>query len=292
MLDPVGWPEPGAPDESTPEELDPGLTGADDRPVEGIENGFVAGYRIRFDEAGPDGRIRTSALLRYAQDVAWRHSEFLGFDRRWYTQRGRWWVVRAVDLEVLAPIPMGRTLRVSTAVIGHRRIWARRLGECRLADSTLAATVTTDWVILDDRGRLVRIPEDFGLSFSNPELPGDIARVGQVGDVPADAVELHVRVRPADLDPMGHVNNAVYLDWLEEALAAAGFGAPASALPRRCRLEYRASAAPSDEAVIRSWTTGETWQARISRADGVEFVRATGSPVGEMEPTRDRHATT
>src|SRR4051794_37374666 len=105
--------------------MDPGLSGASDRPVAGIDNGFVAGYRVRFDEAGPDGRIRTSALLRYAQDVAWRHSEALGFDRQWYVDRGLWWVVRAVDLEVLRPVGMGQTIRVSTAVTGHRRIWAR-----------------------------------------------------------------------------------------------------------------------------------------------------------------------
>src|SRR5258706_519260 len=160
MLDPAG--------DGAPAELDPGLTGSSARPVIGIDNGFVAGYRVRFDEAGADGRVRTSALLRYAQDVAWRHSEDLGFDRAWYAQRGRWWVARAVDLTMLAPISMGQTLRVSTAVIGHRRIWARRLTDCRFADGRPAATVTTDWVILDDRGRLVRIPDDFGLSFSNP----------------------------------------------------------------------------------------------------------------------------
>src|SRR2546421_11450211 len=111
MLDPVGWSESGEPDESGSDELDPGLTGAADRPVAGIDNGFVAGYRVRFDEAGPDGRIRTSALLRYAQDVAWRHSEALGFDRQRYVDRGLWWVVRAVDLEVLWPVGMGRTIR-------------------------------------------------------------------------------------------------------------------------------------------------------------------------------------
>src|SRR5438105_6851088 len=252
MLDSVGWPESGEPDGSGSDELDPGLTGAADRPVPGIDNGYVAGYRVRFDEAGPDGRIRTSALLRYAQDVAWRHSEHLGFDRRWYTRRGRWWVVRALDLEVREPIAMGRTLRVSTAVIGHRRIWARRLGECRLADGSLAASVTTDWVILDDRGRLVRIPEDFGLSFSNPELQGEIARVEQL-EPPTNAARLEIGLRGHDLDPMRHVNNAVYLDWIEEALVAAGFDAATTALPRRCRLEYRASAAPADAILVQSW---------------------------------------
>ena len=54
---------------------DPGLAGRQDRPVPGVDNGYVAGYRVRFDEAGADGRVRTGSLLRYAQDIAWRHSE-------------------------------------------------------------------------------------------------------------------------------------------------------------------------------------------------------------------------
>jgi medium-chain acyl-[acyl-carrier-protein] hydrolase len=275
MIDPGGWPDP---DGDVPAELDPGLVGGPARPVPGIDNGYVAGYRVRFDEASPDGLVRTAALLRYAQDVAWRHSEDLRFDRRWYTERGRWWVVRALELEVLAPISMGRTLRISTAVIGHRRIWARRLGECRLADGSLVAAVTTDWVILDARGRLVRIPEDFGLSFSNPELAGEILRVDQ-SEPPNDGARLEIHVRPQDLDPMGHVNNAAYLDWIEEVLAAAGREDAVSMLPRRLRLEYRASAEPGDSVVAVAWGSATGWNVGISRADGAELVRATGSPL-------------
>jgi len=251
--------------------IDPGLTGHSDRPVPGIDNGFVAGYRIRFDEAGPDGRIRTSALLRYAQDVAWRHSEALGFDRQWYVERGRWWVVRALDLEVLEPVAMGQTLRVSTAVIGHRRIWARRLADARVG--TLAARIVTDWVILDDAGRLVRIPQDFGLSFTNPELSGEILRVA-LPTAPPRASEIRFVVRQHDLDPMGHVNNAAYLDWVEEGLIAAG--ADVTALPRRARLEYLASAAPQDEIVVMTWREGGGWAVRIARAAGGELLRGIG----------------
>jgi medium-chain acyl-[acyl-carrier-protein] hydrolase len=280
MIDPHDWPEPSG---ETPADLDPGLVGAPARPVEGIDNGFVAGYRVRFDEAGPDGRVRTSALLRYAQDVAWRHSEDLGFDRRWYTQRGRWWVVRSAELEVTAPIAMGRTLRLSTAVIGHRRIWARRLGECRLVDGTLAAAVTTDWVILDDRGRLVRIPADFGLSFSNPELEGDIIRV-DLPEPPPDASRLDLKVRPHDLDPMGHVNNAIYVDWVEAVLAAGGHASALGALPRQLRLEYRASAEPGDDVIGTGWVTDRGWHVRLSRADGAELVRVSGTPTASSAP--------
>ena len=75
-----------------------------------VGTGFAADYRVRFDEAGPDGRIRTSTLLRYAQDVAWRHSEDLGFDRDWYAGRGLNWVARSGEPEVLGRVWLGAAL--------------------------------------------------------------------------------------------------------------------------------------------------------------------------------------
>jgi acyl-ACP thioesterase len=255
--------------------LDPGLTGQQARPIPGIDNGYLAGYRVRFDEAGANGLLRTSALLRYAQDVAWRHSEELGFDRAWYQERGLGWVVRGCELQVGEPIPIGHTLRVSTAVVGHRRIWARRLGECRLADGAVAATVTTDWVLLDARNRIVRIPADFGVAFTNPEVRSEILRVEAPTGAPAATLDL--RVRPSDLDPLDHVNNAVYVDWLEEALEAAGWADAIAVLPRTYRLEYLASAARGDEVAIALHGVADAWSATIRRADGADLVRAEGS---------------
>ncbi len=250
------------------------VRGRQDRPVEDIDNGYATGYRVRFDEAGADSRIRTSALLRYASDIAWRHSEDLGFDRTWYTERGRWWVVRAVELEVLAPITMGQTLRVATAVVGHRKIWARRRGEFGLPDGALAALVVADWVIVDERGRILRIPGDFGEAFPNPEMDGEIIRVA-APQAPPEAAQLPLRARPQDLDPMGHVNNAVYLDWIEEAIASAGDPDATRGVPRRIAIEYAASAEPGDALVATAWREGGTWWVRLTRVEGgVVVVRA------------------
>ena len=255
--------------------LDPGLTGQEARPVEGIDNGYLTGYRVRFDEAGPDGLVRASTLLRYAQDVAWRHSEHLGFDRGWYQERGLGWVVRGLDLALREPIPMGHTLRVTTAVVGHRRIWARRLGECRLADGRLAATVTTDWVLLDSRNRVVRIPADFGVAFTNPEVRSEIIRVASSDRDPDHSLAL--RVRASELDPLDHVNNAVYVDWLDEALHDAGWEG-ATLVPRQARIEYLASAARGDAVVVELFGEPSSWHAVIRRSDGLELVRASNRP--------------
>lgn len=254
--------------------IDPGLAGQSARPFPGVDNGYLAGYRVRFDEAGPDGAMRTSSLLRYAQDIAWLHSERMGFDRGWYQARGLGWVVRGVELAVHRPVPLGHILRVTTAVVGHRRIWARRLVECRLADGGLAARVTTDWVLIDGRNRIVRIPPDFGVAFMNPELDSEILRVPAPGGEPFQSESFRVRLR--DLDPLAHVNNAVYVDWLDEAVQSAGLRRT-SEPGVTWRVEYLASAARDDEVIVDLFGEPTAWVARIRRADGQDLVRASGT---------------
>jgi len=213
-------------------------------------------YRARFDECGPDGLVRSSAILRYAQDLAWIHSERLGFTRAWYAERHLAWVVRAAELVILAPLPLGVVISLSTEVIGFRRVWARRRTEGRLEDGTLALWGHTDWVILDSgRGVPGRFPPEFLARFDVPPQAFEPGRVTLPAAPDGHVVRQTTTVRPQDIDPMGHVNNAAYLDYLEEALLAEGGDAAAltSATPRRFRIEYAQAAAPG--AVL----TGETW---------------------------------
>ncbi len=237
-------------------------------PAELPGNGHRAPYRVRFDEATPRGTARTSALLRYAQDVAWAHSDALGFDRAWYRERGLAWLVRAAEVEVLAGIPLGATLDVRTAVVGYRRIWARRRGEFRL-DGALVAAIHTDWLLVDGRGRISRIPEVFGTTFPAP--PGEI-ELGRVTlpETPPEALVRQFLVRPHELDPMDHVNNAVYLDWLEESVLAAGGGV--DGVPRRYQIEYVAAAEPGAELESHAWQEGAGW-AYLVRGMGGDVFR-------------------
>ncbi|HEY5629891.1 MAG TPA: acyl-ACP thioesterase domain-containing protein [Candidatus Limnocylindrales bacterium] len=219
--------------------------------------GITVPYRARFDECGPDGLVRSSALLRYAQDVAWIHSERLGFTRDWYAERNLAWVVRAAELAILAPLPLGETITLSTQVIGFRRVWARRRTEGRLDDGTLALWGHTDWVIIDTvRGMPGRFPPEFLARFDVPPDPFEPGRV-TLPPAPPDAViaTQSTVVRPQDIDPMAHVNNAAYLDYLEEAVLAAGGGASAltSAIPRRFRIEYVQAAAAGSTLMSSLW---------------------------------------
>ena len=68
-------------------------------------------------------------------------------DRDWYRERQLTWLVRSAELEVLRPIWLGAAIVSRTAVVGQRRVWARRRGEFRLADGSLGGWVHTDWVV-------------------------------------------------------------------------------------------------------------------------------------------------
>jgi acyl-ACP thioesterase len=230
-------------------------------------------YRVRFDESTPAGLVRTSTLLRYAQDAAWIHSEALGYDRAWYADRGLWWLVRSVELVVTRPIPLGSSLGVRTIVVGFRKVWARRRTEVVLPDGSHGAWLHTDWVITDARGAPVRIPESFPAAFAAPLDAFDPVRVA-LPSTPSDATVTRSVVRPHELDPMDHVNNGVYLDHLEDAIGAVAGGADALArIPRRVLLEYLVPAGRGDQLEAAVWRDGDGFAYRLRSSTGAETLR-------------------
>jgi acyl-CoA thioester hydrolase len=72
--------------------------------------------------------------------------------------------------------------------------------------------------------------------------------------------EMHVSVMPQDIDEQNHVNNTVYLRWVQE-VATAHWRAIASAEAQdtigwvvlRHEIDYKAPAAFGDEIVLRTW---------------------------------------
>ena len=239
-----------------------------------------APYRVRFDEAGPDGLLRTSVLLRYAQDLAWYHSAARGFGRAWYAERGITWLVRAAELAVLAPVSVGSELVGTTRVVGARRVWARRRTDFQDADGTPVAWVHIDWVLLDARGAPTRIPAEFDPVFGTSPTRIELGRVDLEAE-PSRVARKTLTVRPQELDPMDHVNNAVYADWVEEAVIASGGRDQVRSVPRAARLEYARAAESGSTVGVTAWRDAVgSWSCRIADADGTDLLRARLESIG------------
>jgi acyl-ACP thioesterase len=233
-----------------------------------------APYRVRFDEAGPDGRLRTSVLLRYAQDLAWFHSTARGFGRDWYAEHGLTWLVRTAAIEVVAPVAVGSELTGTTRVVGARRVWARRRTDFVDAVGEPAATVNIDWVLLDRRGAPTRIPPDFDAVFGMTHESIELGRV-ELSVPPKDAARTAIRDRPQELDPMDHVNNAVYADWLDEAVIASRGTEAVRSVPRTARLDYARAAEAGAMVHTVAWSESDrSWAFRLVDEDGGDLLRA------------------
>jgi acyl-CoA thioester hydrolase len=90
---------------------------------------------------------------------------------------------------------------------------------------------------------------------------------------PVPPFEMPVRVQPADIDALGHVNNIVYLRWVQDVAGAHWFAAaPAEDqaglvwMVVRHEIDYLAAAGPDDEVILRTWVGG---------AAGLRFDRHT-----------------
>jgi acyl-CoA thioesterase FadM len=234
---------------------------------------IVRQYRIRFEEATADETMRTAIFLAWAADVAWQHSALLGFNREWYSSRGLFWLVRAVRLDVLAPVRTYAGPFVSTQVTGYRRIAAHRHSEVRDVSGDLLASLEIDWVMTNERGMPTRVPEEM-LHFVPDALATFEMLKVTLPATPPDAVERIVPVRRRDLDPLDHVNNSVYIDYFEEALEAAGQAALLTATPRRYEIDFVAAAERGNLLVGRTWPNEGGWAYRLSRDDGTEIFRA------------------
>jgi acyl-CoA thioesterase FadM len=181
---------------------------------------------------------------------------------------------------VFEPVHSGDVLIGTTMVLGWRRVWARRQTEFADSAGRLVARGRIDWVLLGSGGSPTRIPALFESVFGARRETFALARVDP-GDEPADAARTSFTVRPQELDPLAHVNNAVYLDWVEEAVAAVGGDAgPAivGRIRRTARLEYARAAEPGSTVDLVAWSGGDedrrTWSVRISDRSGAELVRA------------------
>jgi acyl-CoA thioester hydrolase len=78
--------------------------------------------------------------------------------------------------------------------------------------------------------------------------------------LPAERFELPIHIQPSDIDELGHVNNVVFLRWVQDA-AVAHWRATAPAADQavlvwvvvRHEIDYKRPAQPDDEIVAVTW---------------------------------------
>jgi acyl-ACP thioesterase len=204
------------------------------RPTAG--RAFAASRQIRLSDMDATGRLRLDAVARYLQDVATDDVAGTGWGAPEHL-----WVVRRYLVHVVAPFLRDRDVELVTwgsgvgaAAAGRRTSLTGDRGGRIEADSV--------WIHLSPDGRAARL-DGFGV-YAESAAGRAVSTRKALPDPPPDAARTRWRLRATDVDVLGHVNNAVHWQAVEDALFPELVD---PRLPFRAQLEYRHALDLGDE---------------------------------------------
>lgn len=208
--------------------------------------------------------VSCATLFRYLEESAIRGSAQFGFTLDWYRAHNQFWVIRTLQFERSCAPRYRDELEIRTWVSSMSRVRSDRNYEIRrVRDGAVMARAIANWVYVDGAQMLpTRIHPEIVAMFEAREAPAlpPTGKVTLCADAPAQFQ--HRTTRRAlfyEADSARHINNAVYVDWVEEAvrdtLGAMGYPLAldgSTAFPWFCthNLEYVQAAVPGDEVEI------------------------------------------
>jgi acyl-ACP thioesterase len=198
---------------------------------------FRSTRRVRLADADPDRRLRLDALARLLQDLGNDDMADAGLDP------SSPWVARRTVVEARRWPTLGDRLVLATwcGALGPR--WAER----RTSVGEGALEVASLWVHLGPGDRPAPLPDDFVAAYGEAAAGRTVSARLRHRAGPGPAAEARPwPLRSADLDVLGHVNNAATWQAVEDELWRRGV------VPGRAELEYREALDPGDDVVLRS----------------------------------------
>lgn len=253
---------------------------------------FTAHFRIRQYELDAHSNLPNSTLARLFQESATRASADAGFGVDWYSTHTSAWLVHELTLVRSQPIRYGDELAVTTWVSDFQRVRSHREYLARNAKTdVIVARGRAYWVHINPASMTpARVPPEIVTRFDPNGISALVHSKPRAYPPPRfviDEFRATRRVQRYEADGMQHVNNAMYIDWLEEALADAlsmhpersAAGAESKDEQQLCvyrhDIEYARAAVPGDEVTISAHLAGvgqsaSIWNLEIRR--GAELL--------------------
>jgi acyl-ACP thioesterase len=177
---------------------------------------FSEEFLVRLGDADERGVLRLDAAARYLQDVAtddWSDADVESSDT---------WVVRRTTLRRVDERPWPRyleTVALTTWCGGTGAAWAERRTDVSLDGERVLEAVAL-WVPVDATGHPLRLRESFFGVYGEDARARRISGRVSVPPMGDGATRRPWPLRAADLDMVGHVNNAAVWEALSEVVTA------------------------------------------------------------------------
>jgi acyl-ACP thioesterase len=175
---------------------------------------------IRFGSVDRSDRLTLGALFGFFQEAAISHAEDLGVGRDAFARTGQAWILSRISVFMEKRPRYGETVTVETWPRGSETLFARRDYAIRGEGGAALVRVRGNWLIVDiEKLRPLRVkdimdslPRNEGLNALSAAAPA----LGAGAEKPEKKGER--RAGYSDIDFYGHVNNARYIQWIQDIL--------------------------------------------------------------------------
>lgn len=163
------------------------------------------------------GRLKPSAILLFAQEVAGMHCTELAVDSSVLEKRHLFWAVSRHRVQITRLPRIGETIHVETWPMPTTRVAYPRSMVAYDAQGNECFRSVTLWVLMDLDTRNMILPGKSGIIVSGTVRGGELAIPGGLIPKPLGSQRSR-QVCYTDLDRNGHMNNTRYLDWIDDLL--------------------------------------------------------------------------
>jgi acyl-ACP thioesterase len=172
---------------------------------------------IRFGHVDRSDRLTLFSTFDLFQEAAISHAADLGVGRDDLARTGQMWVLSRMTALMERRPRYGETVTVRSWPLGADRLFAVRDYDIRDSKDNPVIRARSGWLVLDwEKRRPLRIQQ---VAASLPRNEGVNALPGGAGslDSPPDMVKAGERRAVfSDIDYNGHVNNARYIQWIQD----------------------------------------------------------------------------
>jgi acyl-ACP thioesterase len=205
---------------------------------------------VRFGNVDQSDRLTLGAIFGFFQEASISHAADLGVGRDTLAATGQAWVISRLSVFIKRRPAYGETITISSWPRKWEKLFALRDYEIRDAKNEPVVRGRSGWLVLDiEKRRPLRVQQ---IMESLPGNDGvDALLSGPLGLESRENLMLAAcrEARYSDIDYYGHMNNARYIQWIQDYTAPEELSAADEA---RLDINYLSEVMPGER--IEIWT--------------------------------------
>jgi acyl-ACP thioesterase len=181
---------------------------------------FATTLSLCFGDIDRSDRLTLAAIFDYFQEAAINHAEILGVGRESMARTGQVWILSRMSVLVERRPKYREPVTIRSWPRGWEKLFALRDYDIRDAENTPVVRGRSGWIIIDREKRRPLRPQglmdNLPLNEGLDALPSGAAGLENRSSLTKAAER---KALYSDVDYNGHVNNARYIQWIQDLMA-------------------------------------------------------------------------